>query len=101
MSYTVTHTGDTVRFLGILGEVSCRTFELSNVTNTMGDAEVYKVTFEGLYNDGSLRYSVQVQRPNGKFAMLNPNTHRARCSQVLSGLRAEVAQYKLDMKGAK
>jgi hypothetical protein len=98
MSITITQIGERTDDFGVIGKRIVRRFEIAGVTNTSGQDEVYRVTFDGQYNDGSVVSFVMVQRPTGKFAMLNSNRHYQRISQVLSAFRAEIAQYKADNK---
>lgn len=94
MAYTVEQIAESEMELGVVGKVLARTYQVSDVTNTMGEPEVYKVFLKGQFNDGSVRYDVMVQRKDGNFAMLNPNKHASRCAQVFSALRKEMPEYK-------
>jgi hypothetical protein len=57
--------------------------QLDGMRNTTGALEVYKIHFDGCYNDGTVRADVHVQRSNGSFALLNANAHRSQISRVL------------------
>ncbi len=81
--FTATIYSDRVETHGIIGRRLVRRLLLTGMRNTAGEPEVYKVEFDGTYNDGSVRAYVQVQRSNGSFALLNSNKHRSQISRVL------------------
>lgn len=68
---------------GVIGRRLSRTVEIAGMNNTAGEKEVYRVRYDGLYNDGSVRADVFVQRPNGEFAILNSGKHYQRISRVI------------------
>ena len=55
---------------------------LVNATNTKGEDEVYQVTVIDLGEGKVNLLDVFVERKNGRFAILNKNTHSARYIQV-------------------
>lgn len=79
---------------GIIGKTLTRTYEVNGMFNTSGDPEVYRVRLNGQFNDGSVRFDVFVQRPNGSFANLNNNRHHQRCAAAFAALRPILAEYK-------
>lgn len=87
MSIQVTQIDSQIADYGAIGRHVQRTFEVSGIRNTAGDAEIYRVTLWGQYNDGSIRHDVSVQRPNGRFAALNPRNHHQRVRSVFAALR--------------
>ena len=101
MTVTVTPVYENIRTFGLVGTVLCRVYEVSGVTNTAGDPEVYRVHLDGQYNDGSIRFEVLVQRPNGSFAMLNRNKHYSRVRSVFSALRDVTEEYKAANQAAR
>jgi hypothetical protein len=80
----------------IIGTRLVRCIEVEGIENTAGDAEAYRVMLDGFYNDGSLRFDVHVQRPNGSFALLNSNRHYQRISLVKHFIADAVAEYRKD-----
>jgi hypothetical protein len=72
---------------GILGRRLQRTIEIEGIPNTSGELETYRLLLDGAYENGAVRFEVQVQRPNGKFAQLNRNIHTQRCYGVLQEAR--------------
>lgn len=94
MTFTVTQISEKIVDYGFIGTRLQRTYEVAGVTNTAGNPEVYHIELDGQYNDGSIRFSVFVQRTNGSFAMLNPNNHYQRISAVFSALREVTEEFK-------
>lgn len=86
---TATIASDRTDSHPIIGTRLVRILEVAGFTNSAGEPEVYRVTYDGLFNDGSLRARVQVQRTNGTFAMLNNNTHGSMVRRVLYALKQE------------
>lgn len=89
MAITTTITSDRVEAHAIIGTRLIRRIEAEGFTNTAGEAEVYAVVYDGLYNNGQIRARVSVQRKDGAFAMLNSNKHTQTIGRVLAVLKQE------------
>lgn len=102
MTVSITQFANDVEHHPITGTCLVRGIEITGLTNTAGEPEVYRVRFDGFYKQPrvSIRMDVLVQRPNGSFASLNENKHYLKIGQIKSILKDEIAQYALDNAAA-
>ena len=94
MTITATTVREYLSDHAIIGRNLFRVVEASGFYNTAGEPEVYRVLYNGTYNDGSIRADVQVQRKDGSFAMLNSNKHYLTIGRVLNALRDAEQDYR-------
>lgn len=88
MSIEIKIVNEGICQLGAIGLILRRSVEITGMRNTAGEPEVYHASLNGFYNDGSLRFDVFVQRPNGSFAILNSNKHYQRIGKVGAALKS-------------
>lgn len=94
MTIETTTIREAINDHAIIGRNLFRVVEAAGFHNTAGEPEIYRVIYNGIYNNGAIRADVQVQRKDGSFAMLNSNKHYQTIARVLNTLRDAEQDYR-------